>query len=411
MQTYVGRQPIFDRTQAVVAYELLFRDADRDHAPLDAGDRASLSVLRDQFFSTGRSSLTYGRPAFINFTRDLLLSDVAELFDPDAIVVEVLESVEPDREVVRACRRLAEAGYRIALDDYTRFEPAHVPLLELAHVVKVDFRGTDAHQQRRLADGLAQLDVQLLAEKVETPAERDHAAALGYALFQGFFFSRPALVATARIAESQLAITRLLEALHRAEPDITEIGSVIKTDLALTYGLLRYINSAAFSLRDPVHSIRHALVLLGAEKVRKWATLVGLSLLAGEDQQEIIINSLIRARFCEQIAAALGLEGRQDEAFLVGLFSLIDALTRQPLEQLLAEMRLPRDVTAALLQGAGPLAPPLTLAVAQEQARWETLEALRERLGLAAESVAAAYLDAVAWAQVSYEVCGTAEAA
>lgn len=318
----------------------------------------------------------------------------------EAIVVEILEVVEPDAEVLAACRRLRQAGYTIALDDFQDRRGGH-PLLEVAHMVKVDFLATDAAERRALAGRLVPRGIRCLAEKVETWEILREAQELGYTYFQGYFFSRPVVLARKDIPGFKLNYLRLLQEIHRPELNFRQMEDIIGRDTSLSYKLLRYLNSVFFGLRQPVGSIRHALVYLGEREIRKWVTLVALASMARDKPEELLVQALIRAKFCEALAPFVGLSPRSGELFLTGMFSLIDAMLDRPLPEILEEMPVADDVKAALLQQGGPLRGPYECMLAYVAGEWEQLESSSAGLGIQEGITPGLYVDAVRWCRES----------
>lgn len=399
VKSFIARQPIFDRNLQVIAYELLFRRGLSQAFAEEDGDRATFTVMRESFLSTGISTLTDGKRAFINCTRDLLVGEYAFLFPKESIVVEVLETVCPDDEVIEACRRLRDAGYTLALDDFVKYDPAYDPLLELAEIVKVDFIELSSADRKELAEFLKGRGVKLVAEKVEDYEEQREALEFGYDYFQGNFFSRPVIVACDHLPESKRAAMQLLRAVNEEEIDFLEVDAIVKSDLALSYGLLRYINSAFFGLRQKVRSIKQGIVLLGSRNLRKWSSLVALSYLADDQPSELVLTSLVRARMCEILAPKVGMAPQDQELFLLGMFSLIDTLLGRSMETILAGMHLGSGISDALLESTGPLSPVLTLILAYERGDWPTVEHLGHSFGVAEATLYESYYEAVDWAQ------------
>lgn len=394
--TYVARQPVFDERSEIFGYELLHRSGLENVYRATDGDLASLVVLADSAFVFGLETLAGAGRAFVNFTRASLVNDYARILPPERLVVEVLEGVEADDEVVAACRRLKDRGYLIALDDFELGGPTH-PLLGLADIVKVDFAHQTAEGRRHLADLLLPRGIQLLAEKIETAADVAQARQLGYTYTQGYFFSRPEVNVGTRSPGFKPIRLQLLRELHTADPDFDRIEELLQHDPALSFQLLRYLNSAAFGLRSRITSLRHALVYLGQWGLRTWATVLILADAGFDRPFELITTSAVRGRFCELAGVRAGLERRRHDLSILGLFSLIDVLLRRPMQEALAEIELPSDVAGALSGQPSALRRVLDLARAYERADWGGVEQLTECLGLPAADVAASYLDAVAW--------------
>lgn len=399
MESYLARQPIFNAALEVIAYEILFRSGLENTFQHNDPNQASGSVLSDSFMNVGLDSITDNRLAFINFTRDLLLGGLAEMFPPDRIVVEILETVEPDEEVLAACKNLHGKGYFLALDDF-QYQEAYAPIFPMISIIKVDFSLSDKTERAWLMESLGRrLGIRMLAEKIETYEEFLEAKALGYTYFQGYFFCRPLMIANQRIPESKIASLRLLQELHRPHVEIHQLEDIIKTDISMSYKLLRYVNSAFFGLRHEVHSLRQALSLLGLRNIKKWATLLSLARLGEEKSPELVCMSLIRARFAELLVAETHFAQQDQDAFLVGMFSLLDALVDMPMDVVISDIPLAEDIKDALLGKENSLRAIRDLILAYERTDIKSFEHARSTIGIPPDRVPMLYLDSVEWAQ------------
>ena len=392
---YLARQPILNRARELFAYELLFRNGIQNSCDgLDLA-LASTSVL-DTSFLIGFEKITAGHPMFINCPRDFLLRDYVSLFPPKLVVIEILETIKPDQEVIDACRRLKQAGYSIALDDFVD-SPGWAPLVALADIIKVDFRLTNRLEQQALVSRYASKNIRMLAEKVETQEEYATGMQMGYSLFQGYFFCRPEMMQHRDMPSSKLAYLELLRAATAPEFDIRELALKIKHEPSLTFRLLRYLNSAAFGLRSEIHSVPHALSLLGERELRKWIAVVSVGVLAGGKPDELMTVPLVRGRFCELLAPLAGMAGHANDLFLMGLLSVMDAILDQPLDSILAELPVRREIKDALQSRTGLYRRLLEIAAAHERADWEKVSALASETGMNEEQVSALYVSAVDW--------------
>lgn len=398
MQTTVARQPIFDARKNTYAYELLFRSGFDNVFSFDDGDRASSSVISDGFFNIGVETLTGGRPAFINFTRDLILREYAHLLPKEILVVEILEDVEPDDDVLAACRELKKAGYTLALDDYEGRENAE-PFLDIVDIVKVDFSLVRPEERTSIADRLNRLGIDALAEKVETNEEFEDACRDGYRYFQGYFFSRPVILDKRSIPESKLVKLQLLSEVNRGTIDFSKTAAVLTHDVALTYKFLRYINSAAFGLRNKVTNVEQAITLLGERNLRKWVSLVTLANMAEEKPTELVKQAAVRGKFCELLAPHAGHRRRENDLFMLGMFSLLDAITDRPMPELLADIVLEPDVSGALLGETTTFSPVYEAVLCFEKADWRGYGHLECALKLTDADVPQLYCQSVDWAR------------
>jgi len=393
----MARQPIFDAGLNVYAYELLFRAGEENFFPQVEGDSASNAVISESLTTWGIGTLTGGKRAFLNFTRNALLEGHAELVPKEVAVIEILEDVEPDGAVLAECRRLKGLGYTLALDDFA-YRPAYDPLLEIIDIVKVDFAVPNSPQQQRVLETLLKRKVKLLAEKVETQEAVDQAKASGYSYFQGYFFSRPQMVSAQKIPEAQVSRLGLMREVGQPEVNYQKIEEILKRDISLSYRLLKYMNSAFFGLRNESHSIRQALALLGEKNVRKWVRLVTLTGMAEGKPSELILSSVFRGRFCETLAPVLRMKRREEDLVLLGMFSLIDAIMDQPMETLLTEIPLGDDIKAALRGEEGILGTILAFVSGYERGDWDVVDACREILNLQAADVPDMYMKSLEWA-------------
>ncbi|MGB7980344.1 MAG: HDOD domain-containing protein [Candidatus Nanopelagicales bacterium] len=398
MQTVLARQPIFDTKMRVVAYELLYRTVEVGSEHFD-GDRATSSVLVNGVALIGLKTLTEDKRAFVNFTRNLLVGDHALALSPSDVTVEVLEDIAPDEALIAALHRLKDAGFTIALDDYVSSYP-HQEIVDLADIIKVDLLAESAEGMGQIAERFRGSGKLLLAEKVETKAQFHEAAARGYTLFQGYFFARPELVSTHDVGTIAISYVRLLAELSAEDPDFRRITQVIEHDLALSYKLLRIVNSAACRTSRRITSIHQALTLLGLTEIRKWIALIMLRDAGKNKPDELIRISLVRAKFMEGVAELLGGKTRKSEFFLTGILSLLDTIMDKPFEILLDEVPVGADIGDALKGNPGTLRKALDIVIAYERGHWQSLadiEGIEANRGIADLSVR--YYEALAWAR------------
>jgi len=402
LQIFMARQPIFDRKRNVFGYELLFRSGLENFFRHDNLDEASSHVLTTSSMVFDLGTVTGKRKAFVNLTRTVLLSDSVTLLPADTTVVELLESIQADEEVLAVCQRLKSLGYQIALDDFVYTEN-NSSLLTLADIVKVDFLQSDEATQASLVDRVGPLGIRLLAEKVETQEDFTRAVKMGYDYFQGYFFARPEIISRKDIPAVQLNNLQLLREIHHPNLNIARLEELLKHDVSLSYKLLRYINSAFFGWKVEIRSVRHALVLLGDKEVRKWATLVALANIAVEKPRELMVQAVFRARFLETLAPLLGMKDRAQDLFLMGLFSLIDAIVDRPAAEILSDIPIAADAKMALVEGKGHLKGVLDICLSYEKADWDNLSHVASTLVVSEESLPQLYLDATEWARVGLQ--------
>ena len=300
----VGRQAIFGLDREVFAYELLYRNGDVNQANFTDGDQATARVMLNSLLEIGLDRIVGDQLAFINMTAGFILGNCCEELPKSRVVLEVLEDVQADPEVVAALTRLSSQGYQIALDDFC-FREDLLPLVEIAHIIKLDVMAMDRDEIRKQLEILQPYSVKLLAEKVETQEDFDFCKELGFDYFQGFFFCRPHIVEGAVIPANQAAIMTLLAKLQDSDTGMEELEEIIRQDLSLSHKVLKYVNSAFFALPKSVDSIRQAACLVGAHRLKTWATLITLASM-GNKPLELLVTSLVRAKMCEQLAVEIG---------------------------------------------------------------------------------------------------------
>lgn len=398
-EVFVARQPIFDRTLRVYGYELLFR-----HSPLENffaypdPDEAATRVIHDSLHVFGLDLLAQDRRIFINVTRSVLVENLVQLLPRERTVVELLETVQPDEEVLQACRTLKAAGYTLALDDFVIF-PGCEPLLELADIVKVDFAASDSVARAEMPIRFRREGLLFLAEKVETAEEFHEALGLGYDLFQGYFFRRPEILTAREIPSTETSHLRLLQAVSQEPIDFRRVEEVIKHDVALSVRLLRFLNSAYFGWRSQVTSIRQALVLLGERPLRKWVTMVAITGLAAGRPEELVVTALLRARLCELLAPIAGAPEAAFDLFVAGMLSALDSMLGRPLPELLRELGVAETLRRTILEKTRLPGSVFRLAVAYESGRWDEAAEIARSLGVDESALPSLYRESVAWAE------------
>jgi len=344
---YIAKQPILDSNERIFGYELLFRDGPECLFSGVNNDQASLNTI-DYSLAFGTGTVTGDKLAFVNCTRELLVHGLVTLLPPDKTILEILEDIEPDAEVLAACRHLRSLGYRLALDDFLELN-LKTPFLDVVTFVKVDIRANSRAGQIRIAQELGRRGLALLAEKVETRHEFEVLRAHGYQYFQGYFFCRPIILKTHDIPAAQLNQLRLLTAISDPSLNLKQLDRIVRLDVSLSYRLLRYLNSAAFGLY-PIRSVMHALTMLGESEVRKWVALVTAGILGQDKTPELVRMAVIRAKLCESLAPP----SKSQQYFLTGLFSLLDAMLDRPMAQLVSELPIADECRIALLGGENP---------------------------------------------------------
>ena len=394
-QRFVARQPVFDRSQNVFGYEILFRNGVEDYFNADP-ELAARSTL-DSSLLFGINTLCDNKRAFVNCTREVLFKDLITLLPPSQTVAEILETVEPEERVIAACKRLKAAGYLIALDDFAPNDP-RLPLCEFADIIKIDVRATRPEERAGMVRRFASPQCKMLAEKLETPHEFHQARDMGFVYFQGYFFCRPELVIGREVPANRLHYIRLLEMVSRTEIEMRELEKMLKQEASISYRLLRYLNSPVFGFSLEIKSIRHAMAVLGEREIRRWVRLVVAVGAAEQRCSELVLMGLARARFCELLSNRLQ---SNTDLFLMGLLSIMDAILEVTMDVLLEQLPVDRETKAALLGQNSSLRPVYQLMLAQESGEWAKSSELATQLKLRDEEVALIWWQALQWAQTA----------
>ena len=390
---FIGRQAIYDKQLKVSAYELLSR-SNADHNEAFVGEHnanhATTIVMLNALTEIGLQQLVGNHPAFINLTYDFLIGKCKIPDLRSQLVLEITEDIEVDEELIAAVKNLSDSGYMIALDDFVYHEKK-LPLVEIADIIKIDILQLDEQGLREHVKKLREYDVRLLAEKVETQEEYDLCKELDFDYFQGYFFCKPNIVKSQRAPANRLTIINILAQLQDPNVQIEKLEELISQDLALSYRLLKYINSAAFALQRKVDSIHHAIVMLGLNTIRSLANLMLLSKI-DDKPHELLVLAIIRARMCEELGSGIDAK-MKDIYFTAGLFSVIDALMDSTMEDIVAQLPLAEILQHALLEQKGIVGEALKCCIAFERADWGNVQFQN----LDEITIQKAYFDAVIW--------------
>jgi EAL and modified HD-GYP domain-containing signal transduction protein len=349
MEVFLARQPIFDADKKTFGYELLFRIGLENIFPEVDGDAATSNLLSNIFFPFDFKEILGKKPGLINFTENLILDKIPLLLPKEHFIVEVLEDIEPGKEVVSALAQLRDQGFSLALDDFVYHEKFH-PMMELCKIIKFDVRATPLDSLGGIVKKIqSRFNLLLLAEKVETYTEFEQAKEMGFALFQGYFFSRPEVLSTKGISTGQLTKIRLINEISQKDINLKVIAALIKNDAAISFKLLKYINSAYFTRLYPIDTIKDALAFLGTDELRKFVNIVVISVLCSKKPDELVRASIIRARMCENCSKVLNTRFTGDELFTLGLFSFMDAVLDCKMEEILTHIAFSPKMKQALM--------------------------------------------------------------
>ncbi|GGF86074.1 EAL and HDOD domain-containing protein [Alteromonas lipolytica] len=397
MFAYVARQPIVDTKQQLYAYELLFRDGEKNCFPDISPDEATSRILAASHLNIGLEAVTGDALAFINFHTDTLLHRFPTSLNPASVVIEITETVDVSDELIEACQHIKANGYRLALDDYD-LEDKWQALLPIISIVKFDITTVTDEQIRHTLPQLKAHNIALVAERIETQEQFDYYRDLGFDYFQGYFFAKPQVIKHRKMSSSATNMLSLLKESAAAELSLANINAILERDVSLSYLLLRFINNPNVNKRNEITSLKHAMTFMGEQEVRKFIALLALANLSDDKPMELLSMSLVRARFCDQILLAVKQSTPQNSGFLTGMLSLLDTLMQQHMRELVDKLPLPAEVSAALCGENNVLRQCLMLVTAFERGQWKTVRTLGTELGLGQKQLHDIYVKSLTWA-------------
>lgn len=397
MDIFVARQPIFNRDNEIVAYELLYRNSLKNFFDESVNSsKATAILITNSYINIGMENLIEDKIGFINFDQTLINNEIPKLLNKDKVVIEVLETVIPDRKIMSNLINLKREGYTLALDDFT-LEYQYMKTVPLYDIIKVDFIQTGLSGAEEIIKRFSNGKNKFLAEKVETAEEYNKAYELGYDYFQGYFFSKPQVVKSKSTSGIKYQYLRIKEEMQKEEPDFGEIERIIESDVDMSYKILKLVNT--FSLTSEVSSIRHAISILGLKEIDKWLNFIMLQNFTKEKPSELVKMSVIRSKFAELIAMNSDKRNQRYQASLIGLFSLIDAILGKTKEEVLSEIPMTEDVKKAImLDKSSTLYPIMDIILSYEEAEWDKIDEISKEIQLDVNKVPELYLQAIKWA-------------
>ncbi len=386
---FVARHPVFNAKTDLFAYELLFRSQNEVVASIPDGNAASSQVILNAFVDMNFHAIAKYHPVFINLTADFIMGELPLPMAPDTLIIELPEEVQASESLIKVLKAFSSKGYTLAINNPNLDQPNEA-LLSTANIVKIDLQQCDRERLPAQLIGLRKFDVKLLAEKIETHEDFEWTKELGFDYFQGFFFARPKKFTAQSIRPNRLAVLRILATLQNPDCDISELEELISNDVSMSYKILRIINSALYSMPRTIDSVKQAIMALGLKAIRDWVAIISLTDI-DDKPRELVALSLQRARMMQSLAQHK--QQDPDAAFTVGLFSCIDALMDQPMNQIMSELPLANDIVRALLDHEGAMGELLDFVIRYEKGDWEQLAS--EHLG--ADEIRQHYLESIQW--------------
>ena len=397
MSVFVARQAIFNRSKKVVAYELLFRDSPKNYFPDIAEGQATARLIMENQLNLGTRHITSGKKALINIGPESLKLDLCAFLPCQDVVIELLETIEPTDDNYELCRGLFHSNYKLALDDFV-YKPQWDRFLKLVKLIKFDIAITPLSEIQPIVTKLqAHKQIKILAEKIETQEDYELAFDMGFDYFQGYFFAKPTMIKQNDIDYNYGLVVAIYAEIMKQSPDIKTIASLFELDAALAYKLLRLINSGVFPIQSQISSLKQALVYLGHERLKKFVSLIVTAHTTGKKPAELMQVCVVRARFCELVAKKVN-KSQSGEAFLTGLFSLLDAILDQPMSLLVEKLPFPDEIKTALLGEKNTLYYILNVVKAYETGSWWALEQAVLLLNIDSAILPPLYQQSVDWA-------------
>lgn len=402
MFSYVARQAIYNIEKRVFAYELLFRNGDSNCFPDVSPDEATSSMIANSHLTVGIEDITFNKPAFINFHKDTLLYRFPSTLDPSSVVIEIVETVEVNDELVKACQHVRDLGYQLALDDYD-FSPrwdAFIPFIDYIKVEVEELEKQGSAAVTKIQE-LSKYGIKVIAEKVETHEQFERFKAIGVKLFQGYFLARPEMIRHRDVNAALHSVTELVALSNSSNFDAKEVAKVIEKDVGLAYKLMRFINNPLINKRQKIESLQHAINYMGHIEIKKFIALLALANMRGEKPSELLIQSLVRARFCSLISLELELPENPPTSFLLGLFSMLDALLDRDMKSLVDKLPVGEELSDALCRKNVDSTMGLQMRVcfAFEEANWDEIDYVALQFDISSERLYTLYYEAMHWAQ------------
>jgi len=313
-------------------------------------------------------------------------------------VVEVLEDVPPTPDIVDVCRKLRSDGYTIALDDFI-YDSSLDPLINVADIIKFDIRLSSLDTIQKTQHKLSRYNLKYLAEKVESYDEFIQMSKLGFSYFQGYFFCRPEKIKIKEVDSAKINLVNLLAEVNRKTISVKKLEKIIQGDVGLSYKLMRFINSSYFYRVNKIESVAHAITYLGSREIQRFIILVLISELATDKPAELVRMAVVRAKMGELLARETVLKDKEDEVFLLGLFSLLDAMLDTTMDFICEHLSLGDHLKNALIIQAGPYSPFLQLIISYEKRDKPGCLAAMKEIGLGPEKLHQMYMDAISFAE------------
>ena len=396
MFAFIARQPILDRHKEVFAYELFFRDGKNNCYPSVARDATTTKLIAKNYQTLNVDDISCSKKSFINFQSETLMSGLPAYLDPENVVVELADDRSDNNSLLDMCKHVKKMGYKVVLADAS-LELSLNEYLPFIDMLKVNTNFENLDFLSKNVNRFMDANVQLIADKVDTQDSFSIFKDMGFDYFQGYFFARPISVSDKNLPTSKLTLVELMGASSSESFDVESVNSVIEHDVGLSYMLLRFINNPTINKRYKITSLRHALNYMGEVEVKKFIALLALANLSDDKPLELLHLSLVRAKFCDLLGTEKNIGNNPPTAFLVGLFSMLDALFDQPMESLIEKLPLVDEVKKALCGSQNDLSVYLMLVKAFESGNWLKVIRISKILDIDQKLLHSLFNQAILW--------------
>ena len=397
MNIFLARQAIYDDNCKAIAYELLHRNSKENKFCYDISEDEATIKLISNSVVIGLTELVNDKIAFINFTNQLIIDEFPSLLPKDRVIIEILESVKPTNEVMLVLHKLKGMGYKFALDD-VNYSSSFWEFGDLIDIYKIDFLATTKKEREELISSIKLINpnAKLLAEKVEVKEEYEEAKKNGFSYYQGFFFSKPLMMTGRDMPVRNFTCFNILSELLDKEFDINKVEQIIKSDVAISFKIMKMLNSASFGFIQKISSIKQAIMLIGREALSKWLTIIAMSEMQSSNEEEITKSIIIRARFCELIAEKIN-SPKSTQCFLAGLFSNLDVYMQKNMDEIISDLPVEEELKEALVGKKNEINKILKLVISYERADNEAISKLCNSIGMDENILVDLYIESINW--------------
>ncbi|PKM69069.1 MAG: hypothetical protein CVU95_00345 [Firmicutes bacterium HGW-Firmicutes-2] len=401
MNFYLARQPIFDRNQMVIGYEIIYRSSLNSPENVDSEyDEATSRLLLNSYLDVGMDTLMGGHIAFINFDRELVLKDSPLLLNKSTTIIQIPSDIIPDSVFLDKISGLKNDGYLISLAGYIDTYP-HNNLLELVDIIQVDLTKNTASSLKRIVKRFHMTTQILLAKNIESHDSYETLKRMGFELFQGYYFCKPTLTEGKILQHSNLNNVEILNLTNESEPNIKVISKRIEEDINLTIKLLRLVNSSHYFM-NKIQSVQHALAMVGVQSFKSWLNIALMDSLLGEQTPEIIKLSMVRMKMMEEIGHISKSKLNTDSLKLIGLLSVLDVLLDKNMMDAVGPLPIERELKITLFGKDTIYAPIYRLVLGYEKGNFNIAYRYAEKAGIHLDALPQIYATSIQWADDLY---------